>query len=834
MATYYAAMGEVAAQNDAYNTDYQTAVNALADIQTQYNALLAVIQKYTDNTAQIWNRNKNDQTIFTGFDWKDAQWSINSIFNNIVADINTIQNCGIASATTLGSLSQLHDAFSGLYQTLSTPKVNSKEKFLSPSQMKSFHTNRWSANFVSSYLNAGDVSLYETDITSAFGILGSELQSDLDTAELNVLPNTPEYTQMRAAYSQDLIKQATAIQSDLNILMSQLQAMVNEYATQLQQAQYDHFQAQARITKSQGFDSNAYRKRNCANARIRRLHSFLENVTAVASSLSSSIGAEQPQFLQMQLVFDLLKMQVSKLLSTPNLSPTQQASALLGILLVLLGYMDTIKQFLEETKAKNEKDVSKANSSCSQLNLDHYAKNQKMMAEVKNLEKYAKQMKAVQIAMAVVMAVGFIAFSAVTCGAGATVAIAALSMLDVLNQTGVIKFDPAQMLANHSNGKLNTLDATLIITLLEVILCAAGGAALDSLASSSGEGMAAEGEDAAVVKVAPLLVDGGAGGVDAGVKDSGDVAMKEAVSVNAGDSTAEEVDSIDLQAVKTLIKQSVGRTSGRLFVQSEKAINLLERILNGGMRSQVKKDVDVALQKFVDEQEADVKVLLQKIAKGNQAEQKAAKDDLNTLVKNFLQGLAKQPRDGEGFIGAIRARFGESTATGVKRILTSSVYLTAQNNVYTQLVEKILQANGDSSGSKEYQAWTTIVQLLEGFLSMAVLGANSGMAEASKLARGLTSLSAVTSGLGMGGESANSLYENVVYSVEGSTTYSNATVDLESNFLDLLSKLLANATSSNKGNQAEIAQSMKHTWDLAEHALDGRIAGSRVLAAASI
>ena len=82
---------------------------------------------------------------------------------------------------------------------------------------------------------------------------------------------------------------------------------------------------------------------------------------------------------------------------------------------------------------------------------------------------------------------------------------------------------------------------------------------------------------------------------------------------------------------------------------------------------------------------------------------------------------------------------------------------------------------------------------------MAVLGANSGMAEASKLARGLTSLSAVTSGLGMGGESANSLYENVVYSVEGSTTYSNATVDLESNFLDLLSKLLANATSSNRG-----------------------------------
>ena len=682
----------------------------------------------------------------------------------------------------------------------------------------------------SSETMAEKVQDVESYMDSIFKAMKQQARIDYDMA---VLADDSLSVEDMQKFANDLAGTQTQELATLSALQNKITADFKKYGEELDDVRLDHTGAQAKYAKSLATDGNAQGKRTETRLEMHALSAMFDLMGSCLGSLAGVCASLQPEFMQLEFLFKSVRAEVDAILADDSLSLSEKVSSVMGLLVFLLGYMDVAKGIAEDAMSKQQKKMTEGNVDASKMNLHRVEIDQKIMEISEEMKKFAKTMKSVMLAAEVVVAAACVLLAAATGGAGITLAVAAISAMQLLMSTDVIHFDPVDYISQQTG--CSKVEAEVIVSTVEIGMAILGGMALE-MAIDAAFAMCAKKAVTVAVETAvddtieetleltaTRVIESAGYGSDS---QEGFIALNE--TINVLEAAARQTSEA---SAKLAIKQFTRQTAMTLFT------SLFDGSLNQSIQRAAQEGAKRGLQEsvFIAEQAAR-----QAVARG------AIQGGMNELVLQEIAQMAQRTStqvvadlanlEPETLMTAVDQSFNALVSKSWKRFWTSALFTTALNNVYADSLGLAITANGHSKKSNFYRGWMIAAQVFQGGLQMGALSASSTLGGAESRAYYLAaSTGALLQTIGMGGQSVSHFGQGMAAIMQGIIAKEVDITKIGSEFLKMM---LDSSQEMNdvqrKAVQSELVKSLNLTQDIAQHVADGARVGAQVLAAAAV
>ncbi|MBX7066687.1 MAG: hypothetical protein K1X28_05600 [Parachlamydiales bacterium] len=758
---------------------------ALQEIEQQYEAAEQFVQKMQQDKSQIskyeksaayWKSRETYTTVTCGPHGivnfhHHTDWHAVSEYNKCEAAIAAANNDMQAQADELKA--KFGPIFSSIDTTIAS-LMTCLQQIISSGG--------------SDDLVQGDLGDINSLIDKLFSAMKMEIRAALFEQEMQGKAGEQLSVSELAQLSQGEVQAQTAALSIFNSMVSQIKTLMNNFHTDKNNAEIDKAKYNPILVNLFGINGDKVVR----DEEIIKNADLMENLLgSVLNTLAPITASLQPDFVAVVNTIERIVKEIKKILNDASLNPKAKQTEVLGLVMYILTFFQTIKQEVENQKTANNQDMSKGTIAASKTNVDDAIAQQKIKAE---LEANAKVMKIVMIVTEVVFGAILMATSG---GIGAAAMAGLVTAFETMQTAGVFNATGAL-----GDTKLGQVGADIVVGVTEALLTFGAGALTDRLAANA-------------MKTA--------------VKESVETAVK---------SAGQEIEEAAIKAAQTAGKAANAE-------QLEQSIALATPVLQQTAQKSAEKAAEKVMVQFLQQ---PFSVIVENLAKGSftktmqEAMEKAAQtaikegiEDAATIAKLAARGVVSS----ETVVEDIAVRAGnigaaESLGQPVEKIADATAGWTT-NRLLMMVVYGLMSNNLLTDGMKKLNAsdvLTEIFQIIQMLLQMITLMVGSGSLTGttidqlmSKFPRYANLLSLLPQGV----QAVGSAGTAQTYDAEAKAVTAIGKLDGESSLLnDFLQMLQKDATSW--GNMVKkTEQDQADTDQLAGHMNDGEQAEINVL-----
>lgn len=539
-----------------------------------------------------------------------------------------------------------------------------------------------------------ELSDIEEYMNSLMKIMEDQLKIDEDVQIMEECGDEMTVAQAQY-YATDLTTVSTREVQDLDKLEKKISDDFVKYRAEYDDAQASYYISEAKMAESYGFNGEEENKK--AEQEMKNVSHMLTLMQDLLAGIQGVYASLQPDYIQLSFVFKSIQKEIDEILADTSLSPQEQKTQVLALLIYLLGYVDLTKEIAEKSKAQDQNKMSDATLDVSQINIHSAITNQKVMEKV---SKIIDHMKDTQLAMQVVMTSMCVLLAP---GVGMGLAMLALGLTDILASQGVIKFDMAEELGKATGSKLG---GELLWTAIEMVIAMGGGAFLD-LAIEKATATAVTEESTLVLEASQQTIEEMSQGIVQRFIDSGrQLSQQESAQLKAR--VAEELKSAVQVASKTAGTTAIAKMFEQTFG------SLISDLLSGSMRNLAKEASEKAAQRALIEAND---VAIQRFVEGGLQETAA---ELNQkwvrIGYDAVADLSHTER--ASFTAQMEKHYGWTMA---QRATIAAALGLSYNNVMVDFISWCHHASKSKESDQEMMA----VEMIQALLPMLIILASS-------------------------------------------------------------------------------------------------------------
>jgi len=555
-----------------------------------------------------------------------------------------------------------------------------------------------------------------------------------------------------------------------------------------------------------------------ADEKIESYTQIINNANAMSSAILAAIGnlspeisSLMPEFTQLQVVIEEVIRKVMKIVSDASLSSKEKSADILALMMFLLGFFNVVQQDAEGQKAQNQKMMAEANLDAAKMNLEISAMNQKIQAEE------AENAKIMGMVMFVAQVVMGAIFTALAPGVGSALVMAALTIASTSGgPNGQSLTDKLTTAIANATGQTW---AEVIVTAMEIVLTAGGGAALDMLASNAASAVAKTAVTAAEQGMAETIVKG--------VEEAG----------------AKGLDTVAARATfEKVAKQAADKGAQHAYLQFQRQsiASQIQMVVKGTYSTLLKKAVDeaaleaaqIAVKDAAETMEAtgvanleanNIKFIASSAAKGAVSK-----------ISNTSPGIVDKGLKRLGFSDYMDRSVAKRIAMAtVGRSIAAGIYGITSNNLLLQFVLAAAKKAGMKEDSNAFEQLQVAMQIIQGLIAMFAEVAGSGML-ATSVFEGSPQAFARVGALGQtASQGASSIANLGMYGVDESQADAEKGLTIAQTIAELLQQNLEQMNTASNLELTRFLQQQKQLQQsnnsMASHLHDGDNAGIQVL-----